>query len=232
MDSNKLSELQDKIKIKFKDVSKLSQALTHRSYLNENKSNNESNERYEFLGDAILELWISDTLFKMFPKFNEGDLTNLRSLVVCTQNLAKIASEFDLGQYILLSKGEENHGGRTNTSILADTFEAITGAIYLDQGIEKTDFFLKSFLDKSINELSKQKVYKDPKSIFQEIAQAKEGITPHYKTLEETGPDHKKTFKVAVFIGERLIATGNGNSKQRAEEDASIKATKIFTDLV
>jgi ribonuclease III len=232
MDSNKLSELENKIEIRFKDINKLSQALTHRSYLNENKSNNESNERYEFLGDAILELWISDTLFKMFPKFDEGDLTNLRSLVVCTQNLAKIASEFDLGKYVLLSKGEENHGGRTNTSILADTFEAITGAIYLDQGIEKTNFFLKSFLDKSIEELSKQKVYKDPKSIFQEIAQAKEGITPHYKTLEETGPDHKKTFKVAVLIGDRLIATGSGNSKQRAEEDASIKATKIFTDLV
>lgn len=228
----KLQELQNKIKTNFKDINKLTLALTHRSFLNENKKLSESNERYEFLGDAILEFWISDTLFQMFPKFDEGNLTNLRSLVVCTQNLAKIASEFDLGKYIFLSKGEENHGGRTNTSILADTFESIIGAIYLDQGIEAVKKFLQSFLNKSIEELSKQKVYKDPKSIFQEIAQAKEGITPNYKTLNETGPDHQKTFEVGVFLENRLIATGNGNSKQKAEEEASIKATKILSDLV
>lgn len=228
----KLLELQSKLDIKFKDIDKLSQSLTHRSFLNENKKNSESNERFEFLGDAILEFWISDYLFNMFPKFNEGDLTNLRSLVVCTQNLAKIATNLELGNYVLLSKGEENHGGRTNTSILADTFEALVGAIFLDQGIQQAGSFLKSSLDKSISEISQQKVYKDPKSIFQEIAQAKEGITPNYKTLSETGPDHQKTFEVAVFLCDRLIATGMGNSKQKAEEDASIKATKILTDLV
>ncbi len=228
-----LDQLQKEIGIEFKDVKILTHALIHRSFLNENKDKNlESNERMEFLGDSILELWISDTLFRMFPKFDEGDLTNLRSLVVRTENLALASTKFNLGQYIALSKGEETHGGRTNTSILADTFEAVIGAIYLDQGQEASFQFLDRMLHQSILDLSSKKVYKDPKSLFQEIAQAKKGITPHYQTVSESGPDHQKIFKVAVFLNNDLIATGTGNSKQKAEEDASIKATKIINNPV
>ena len=228
-----LKQFQKLINYTFKDETKLFQALIHRSYLNEHKDSSlESNERYEFLGDAVLELWSSDTLFKLFPHFDEGKMTNLRSLIVCTKNLYQISSSLDLGKFIMLSHGEENHGGRTNQSILADTLEAIIGAIYLDSDIQQVFSILNQLFKDSLDKLSSQKIYKDPKSIFQEIAQAKKRITPHYKTISETGPDHQKIFEVAVFIGDEQIATGTGNSKQRAEEDASIVATKLFTNLV
>jgi ribonuclease-3 len=230
-----LEELQKKISFQFKDTNKLNQALIHRSFLNEGGRGNgsiESNERYEFLGDAILEIWSSDVLFKKFPEFDEGKLTNLRALIVCTQNLAKVSEKINLGEYLSLSKGEERHGGRQNQSILADTFEALIGAIYLDSDINQAFEFLNNQLNESIEELSSKKIYKDPKSIFQEIAQAKRGITPNYKTISETGPDHQKIFEVGAFVGEELIAKGSGNSKQKAEEAASISATKIFNNLV
>ena len=217
----------------FKNPQIQRQSLIHRSYLNENKDEKlTSNERMEFLGDAILEFWISDYLYKKFPNFSEGDLTNLRSLSVCTNNLAKTALNIKLGEKILLSKGEEKHGGRTNTSILADDYDSLIGAIYLDSGIKAVSQFLEKTLVPSIRQLSKQKTLKDPKSIFQEIAQNKEGITPNYKTISESGPDHKKEFEVGVYLGNRLVAKGRGNSKQRAEEDASLNATKIFQNQV
>ncbi len=221
-----LLQLQTKIDIKFKDESKLFQALIHRSYLNENKDSHlQSNERYEFLGDAVLELWATEKLFSLFPQFSEGVLTNLRSLVVCTENLAKIATNLGLGEYIQLSRGEETHHGRTNLSILADTFESVIGAIYLDSGNKAVDKFLKKFLTPSITLISQQKIFKDPKSQFQEIAQSKRGVTPHYLTISESGPDHQKTFEVGAYIDSELIATGTGNSKQKAEESAAIAAT-------
>jgi ribonuclease III len=226
--NKKLETLQQIIKYKFKNISLLDQALVHRSSLNEQRQFSESNERYEFLGDAVLELWISDRIFSKFTKFNEGKLTNLRALIVCTENLAKVASEFNLGDFIYLSHGEKNHGGETNHSILADTFEAILGSVYLDGGLKPAFDFLDLFLNESIQKLSSQKIYKDPKSIFQEIAQAKKGITPQYKTLTEIGPDHQKTFEVGVYLNEKLIAKGKGNSKQKAQEAASIKATKLL----
>jgi len=225
------NKLETSIGIKFKKPEILNQSLIHRSYLNENKNLKlESNERYEFLGDAILEMWISEVLFKMFPVYSEGDLTNLRALIVCTQNLAKVATSFNLGDYIYLSKGEETHGGRQNPSILADTFEALLGAVFLDQGHKASFEFLKNVLSERVSEISKQKIYKDPKSIFQEIAQAKRGVTPHYQTLNESGPDHQKVFEVGVYLNDEMIAQGIGNSKQKAEEDASIKATEILSD--
>jgi len=223
-----LDKLQKIIKYQFQDISFLDQALVHRSSLNEQKQFKESNERYEFLGDAVLELWISDRIFAKFSKFDEGKLTNLRALVVCTQNLAKVTSDSKLGDFIYLSHGEENHGGRTNQSILADTFEAILGSIYLDGGLIPAFDFLDLFLTSSVEQLSSKEIYKDPKSIFQEIAQAKEGVTPNYKTISESGPDHQKTFEVGVYLNDKLIATGTGNSKQKAEEVASINATKLF----
>jgi len=214
---------------KFNNPKILEQALIHRSYLNENKEKKlESNERYEFLGDAILEFWISDYLFINYPKYPEGDLTNLRSLVVCTKNLAKIATEIGLHEKILLSCGEEKHGGRTNQSILADAFESLIGGIYLDAGYPAIKKFLDKVLILNIKELSKKESLKDPKSIFQEIAQSQQGITPQYKTISEFGPDHQKKFEVGVYLGDKLIAKGEGNSKQKAQEAASLMATKIF----
>jgi ribonuclease III len=226
--NQKLENLQQIIKYQFKNISFLDQALVHRSSLNEERQFQESNERYEFLGDAVLELWISDRIFAKFNKFDEGKLTNLRALVVCTQNLAKVASEFNLGDFIYLSHGEENHNGRTNQSILADTFEAVLGSIYLDGGLKPSFKFLDFFLTPSIDQLSSKEIYKDPKSIFQEIAQAKEGVTPKYKTISESGPDHQKIFEVGVYLENKLIATGEGNSKQKAEESASINAAKLI----
>jgi len=224
-----LNQLQKQLKIKFKDEKHLSQALVHRSYLNEKqKEKSESNERYEFLGDAVLELWTSETIFRLFPQFPEGKLTNLRSLVVCTQNLAKVAQKINLGDYIAMSKGEEANGGHSNSSLLADTFESVLGAVYLDQGYPAVDKFLQNFILLGLKKISKQKIYKDPKSIFQELAQAKVNITPEYKTISETGPDHQKIFKVGAYLKDKLIATGTGPSKQNAAEAASIKATKIL----
>jgi len=228
-----LDQLQNKINFQFKDSEKLNQALIHRSFLNEGgRGSVQSNERYEFLGDAILELWISDALFKKFPEFDEGKLTNLRALIVCTKNLAEVSEKIKLGDYLFLSKGEERHGGRQNQSILADTFEALTGAIYLDSDIYQAFNFLDQQLNKSIIKFSSKKILKDPKSVFQEIAQAKKGITPTYKTISESGPDHQKTFEVGVYVDDQLVATGKGNSKQKAQEAASITATKIYNNLV
>jgi len=226
-------EIQQILDYKFVDTNKLFQALTHRSFLNEHRGENLfSNETYEFLGDSILEFWISDKLFGLFPQYDEGDLTNLRALIVCTQNLAIVAKDFRLGDFVLLSHGEEQHQGRSNQSILADTFEAVLGSIYLDGGIVPAFKFLETALNSSIQTLSSKKIYKDPKSLFQEIAQAKKGITPHYQTISESGPDHLKQFEVGVYLNDELITSGKGNSKQKAEEDASIKATKILNNLV
>ncbi len=222
-------DLQKHLQLDFKDPKKLHQALVHRSYLNENQIDNlSSNERYEFLGDAVLETWVSDYLFRQYPQYQEGDLTNLRALSVCTQNLAQVAKEIKLSDYLLLSKGEEKNGGRHNQSILADTFESVIGAIYLDSGMTAVADFLLKHLTPSIQKISQLQNLKDPKSTFQEIAQAKTGTTPHYQVVSQTGPDHKKLFEVAAYIGQKLITTGQGNSKQKAEEDAATKASLLF----
>jgi len=188
---DKIDELQQKIKVKFKNPEFLLLALTHRSYLNENRQLKSSNERLEFFGDAILEYWVSQKLYSLFPSFDEGELTNLRSLIVCTQNLADISNTFDLGSFILLSRGEATHDGRHNISLLADTLESLIGAIHLDQGYPVVEKFLNKFFDKNIQTLSKKNIYKDAKSIFQEIAQSKRGVTPKYLLISESGPDHQ-----------------------------------------
>lgn len=223
-----MKQLQQKINYQFKNQALLKQSLIHRSYLNENHSDLNSNERLEFLGDAVLELWVSRQLFKLFPKLAEGSLTNLRALIVCTQNLSLIATNIDLGQHILLSRGEETHGGRHNQSILADSLESLIGAIFLDSSFTKTNTVLHHLFDSNITQISQQKIYKDPKSLFQEIAQDQHGITPHYQIIKEIGPDHQKHFEAAVFIDNKQIAHGTGNSKQRAEEAAAIAGIKIL----
>lgn len=220
-------ELEKKIKIKFNNLDYLKEALTHRSYLNEN--NNwpyRHNERLEFLGDAILETVISDFLFKKYPNFEEGELTVLRANLANTKSLLEAANKLKLNKYILLSKGETKNL-KSNSHILANVFEALIGAIYIDQGYQKAEEFIQEQILSKTEDILKEKSLKDPKSIFQEISQEKLGITPHYQVLSTSGPDHKKTFRVGIFIGEEMITTAEGKSKQEAETNAAREALKI-----
>lgn len=227
-----LTRLEEKIGLKFKDKSLLKTAFIHRSYLNEHP--NESlphNERLEFLGDSVLGFIISDFLFKKYPGSPEGDLTNFRSSIVNARILARVAKEFELGKFLFLSKGEEATGGRDRQYILANTYEALLGAIYLDQGIEESSKFVETTLIPKLSEIIEKKLYKDYKSLFQELAQAKFNTTPIYKLLSEEGPDHSKTFKVGVYLGDKRIADGVGNSKQVSEQEAARIALEKISKL-
>lgn len=197
------------------------QAFTHRSYLNETKEKLSSNERLEFLGDSILSFVVSGFLYKKYPEYNEGILTNLRSLLVNTKNLALIAKELEFGSLLKLSKGEEESKGRQNQSLLADCFEAFVGALYLDQGIDSVSEFLNTVLLFKTEEIIKSKSFKDPKSLLQEYVQARRQNSPMYKVLEELGPAHAKKFKIGAYINGSLIGEGIGNSKREAEENAA-----------
>lgn len=206
---------------KFKNPKLNRLAFIHRSYLNESRSEKESNERLEFLGDSIISFVISDHLYKTYPAFDEGILTNLRSLVVNTKSLAKIGKSLNFGDKLLLSRGEEESGGRNNDSLLANTFEAFTGALYIDQGIESVSTFLNLVLIPTISEHVEKKVFKDPKSLLQERVQAKKQNSPVYKVLEEIGPAHAKRFTIGVYVESILLGQGSGKSKQEAEEIAA-----------
>lgn len=203
----------------FKNKNLLKGSFVHRSYLNEHPDEGlVSNERLEFLGDAVLEFLASEHLFQKFPQLSEGKLTSLRSKLVCEQSLAGIGLELGLGQLLLLSRGEEESGGRKNLSLLSNTFEALLGAIFLDQGLTAVRKFLEKHLFPKLETLQKLRDYK---SEFQEEAQAKFEMTPLYKILEEKGPDHDKLFKVGVFLGKKLWGRGEGKSKQAAEQKAA-----------
>ncbi len=200
------------------------QAFTHRSYLNETKETIESNERLEFLGDSILSFLISDFMYGKYPQFNEGDLTNLRSLLVNTHSLADAARELDFGKHLRLSKGEEESKGRENESLLANSFEAFIGALYIDQGLEKVGDFLAATLFTKIEPQVKKRSFKDPKSLLQEFVQAKKQSSPVYKVIEEEGPPHARIFTMGVYVAGQLIGQGIGRSKQEAEENAAKQA--------
>lgn len=217
----KLSDLEKILRIKFHNIGLLNEALTHRSYLNENKKIKRSNERLEFLGDSVLSLVASTEIFTKFPDHPEGKLTNLRSTLVRTETLAKIARDLDLGNFLFLSRGEEKEGGRDNQSLLADTFEAVLGAIYLDQGLEVAKQFLEKYLFPKIEPIAAGGEKYDYKSQLQEVVQQKNKITPVYKVLKEEGPDHNKTFTVEVLAGNNSLAEGSGRSKQEAEQSAA-----------
>lgn len=208
----------------FKNPKLLQQAFIHRSYLNESKEPIESNERLEFLGDSILSFVVSDHLYKTYPDFDEGILTNLRSLVVNTKSLAKTAKKLKFGDHLLLSKGEEDSKGRENDSILANTVEAVIGAMFMDQGIESVRTFLFAVLIPEIEVYVEKKVFKDPKSLLQEYVQSKKQNSPLYKVLHEEGPAHAKQFTIGVFVQEQLVGQGQGKSKQEAEERAAEQA--------
>lgn len=208
----------------FKNKKLWQQAFTHRSYLNEAKQQTESNERLEFLGDSILSFIVSQYLYRTYPNFAEGILTNLRSLLVNTKSLAKEADKLDFGKFLLLSKGEEESKGRQNPSLLADCFEAFCGALFLDQGLDAVEKFLSETILTKTQAIVEKKSFKDPKSLLQEYVQAKKQNSPTYVVLEEEGPAHAKTFTIGVYVGNELLGTGKGKSKQEAQENAAIVA--------
>jgi ribonuclease-3 len=223
-------EFSDKMKVEFNDINLLKQACTHRSFLNENKSAGlEHNERLEFLGDAVLELVITSYLYRKYPQKNEGDLTSYRSALVNTHSLSRVATALGVNDYLLLSKGESKDIGRARLIIMADSIEAIIGAIYLDKGYDASANFISQNLLEviDIDEILEKKLWLDAKSRFQEKAQEETGQTPSYKTMKEDGPDHNKIFTLGVFIGDEQIATGNGLSKQEAEQKAAEKALEV-----
>lgn len=213
----------------FKNKSLLETALTHKSWINENPDIRESNERLEFLGDAILEYLVSEALYRKFPDKEEGFLTTLRASLVNTVNLAKIARKLDIGKLLFLSKGEEETGGRENSSLLADTLEAIIGALYLDQGIENlTKFINEYFLSEIAVKISGP--LKDAKSRLQEGVQAKGLTAPKYIVVEELGPDHQKIFIVEVVVNNKSLGKGQGKSKSEAEQEAAQVALDKFRE--
>lgn len=209
---------------KFKNKKLFSQAFTHRSFLNESKKKLASNERLEFLGDSILSFIVSEHLFRTYPNFNEGALTNLRSLLVNTKSLAEIAKQLDFGKLLKLSKGEEESKGRENETLLANCFEAFIGGLYLDQGMEKTQKFLSETVLAKVELLVQKRTFKDPKSLLQEYVQSQKQNSPIYKVLKEQGPAHARVFTVGVYVNDVLLGRGEGKSKQRAEEQAAKQA--------
>jgi len=215
------------ISINFKNQLLLKEALTHRSYLNENPDWPTShNERLEFLGDAVLEIIVTVFLFEKYPDFNEGKLTSVRAALVNRSMLSRVAEEIDLKSAVFLSKGEKQGSARSREAIFANAVEALIGAIYLDQGYEASENFIKQFVLKHLGLVMGKKLYQDSKSLLQEIIQEKLKVTPRYKVMEEIGPDHKKEFLVGVFFDNELIAEGKGVSKQDAEEATAEEALK------
>jgi ribonuclease-3 len=222
------SELEKRLNISFKNKDLLTQAFCHRSYLNENPNFKLShNERLEFLGDAVLELIVTEHIYNNYPDKPEGEMTSWRASLVNANTLFEVAQEINFNEYVLLSQGEEKENGRSKKYILADTFEAFVGSLYLDQGYEACRKFLEKYLiNNKLEEIIEKKLYKDPKSMFQEKAQEIEFVTPTYQTIEESGPDHMKRFVVGVFLGNELIAKGEGASKHEAEINAATHALK------
>lgn len=221
-------KLQEKLGIKFKNQDLLVQAFCHRSYLNENPSFYlEHNERLEFLGDAVLELVVTEYLFQKYPKNPEGELTSWRASLVNADSLAETAKKLEFNDFLLLSRGEAKDSGKARGFILANSLESFIGALYLDQGYEACQSFIKKHLLKKLAEIIRQGLYRDAKSHFQEEAQERAGVTPSYKVLHESGPDHAKHFVIGVFLGEQLVAEGEGSSKQEAEEQAAGHALKV-----
>jgi len=222
---------------KFRNIKLFEQAFTHRSYLNEAKPASRlasrggqggqiisSNERLEFLGDSILSFIVSTYLFKKYKDFDEGTLTNLRSLLVNSKTLSKIAQELNFSQLLRLSKGEEESKGRQNPTLLANSFEAFIAALFLDQGLEEVSNFLTKVLLPKIEDLVQKGALKDPKSLLQEIVQARKQSSPVYRVIEESGPAHEKLFLVGAYVENKLVGKGKGRSKQTAEENAAKEA--------
>lgn len=226
--TDSITDLENKINVNFTSKKLLQKAVTHRSYLNENPGEDIThNERLEYLGDAVLELITTDYLFDNHPDRPEGELTAIRAALVNTDSIAEAAQEIDLEPHLRLSKGEQNDTGRGRLFILANTYEAVIGAIYKDQGYEAAANFVDWTLLKKADDIIASDSWRDPKSVFQEQAQDQVSITPEYKTLKEEGPDHDKMFTVGVFLQTEKVAEGRGKSKQEAESKAAERALQV-----
>lgn len=220
-----LQRLEKLLKITFSDKQLLLSAITHRSYLNEHREANwEHNERLEFLGDAVLELVVTDYLYRTYPEKPEGELTAVRAALVNTVSLSATSDSMGVNPFLLMSKGEAKDEGRARQYILANVFESLVGAMYLDQGYEVAREFIASKLFAKTDEIIKKRLWQDPKSRFQELAQDQVSVTPTYKLLSQTGPDHDRIFTIGVYLKNAEIATGQGRSKQEAEQAAAEKA--------
>lgn len=210
--------------VEFNDKLHILTAMTHRSYLNEHRDADwEHNERLEFLGDAVLELVVTDYLFKKFPEKPEGELTSVRAALVNTVSLSDASDKLGINDHLLMSKGEAKDTGRARQYILANAFEAIIGALYLDQGYDVAHEFIAAQLFAKTDEIVDKRLWQDPKSRFQELAQEHHSVTPTYETLSQEGPDHDRVFTIGVFIGKEKVAEGTGRSKQEGEQDAAEK---------
>lgn len=229
--STSLQELESNLDITFRDYSLLSRALTHRSFLNENPERIlEDNERLEFLGDAVLDFVVGAYLYHRFPEMDEGDLTSLRAALVRAETLAQFAKELDLGRFLRLGYGEAENGGRERIPILCATFEAIVGAIYLDQGLPTIKPFIENLAAPALDRIIASSAHKDAKSEFQMWAQAQFSITPRYEVIGSKGPDHAKIFTVQVVVGDKIWGEGTGRSKQVAAQSAAAQAlTRALT---
>lgn len=224
------SQLQSETGLKFKNQELIEQAFTHRSYINEHPEISEHNERLEFLGDAVIELIVTEYLYKKFPDQPEGELTSLRSALVRRDTLSEIGQELNFDDYLRLSRGEIHNTDKAKAVILSNTTEAFVGAIFLDQGIKPVQKFLNKFLLPKLDKIVSSEQHIDAKSRFQEVIQEQEGITPHYKTERTSGPDHRRTFEVGLYVGDKLITRGTGSSKREAEADAASKALEDLED--
>ena len=227
---SKLEYLEEALGVAFKKDALFKEALTHRSYLNENPSwKYPANERLEFLGDAVIELAVSELLFERFPKEDEGKLTGIRAALVNYLMLSAVADSIRLGDFLYLSKGEMKEGhGRAREVILANAFEAVIGAVYLDRGYDAARKVVSALVMPHLPDVMEKKLYKDPKSSLQEIFQGRRRVTPTYRVLSESGPDHAKRFVVGVYMGNELLAEGEGPSKQEAEAKAAERGLERF----
>lgn len=228
MADNGLDSFTKQIGVTFDDERLLREAFTHRSYLNENREPGLShNERLEFLGDAVLELVVTRALFDKYPDSTEGDLTAYRSALVNAQTLSEIAGEINMNKYMLLSRGEAKDTGRARQFLLANAFEALVGAMYLDQGYDAAAQFIERTVLPRTEKMVAGQLWRDAKSLFQEKAQDEVGITPSYQTMSESGPDHDKKFIIGVYLGKELVAKGEGKSKQEGEQEAARKGLEV-----
>jgi len=219
---NEASDLEQRIGVVFQNKSLLQRALTHRSYINEHPDFPfEDNERLEFLGDAVIDFLSGEYLYHRFPELPEGPLTSLRSTLVRRETLATFAQDLELGEYLLMGYGEAESGGRERPTVLADAFEALAGAVYLDQGLETLQRFFQPFMEKKVADALRDEADKDPKSRLQELAQSQLRHTPRYATAAESGPDHAKEFTVQVTIGNKVYGQGTGPNKQLAAQAAA-----------
>jgi ribonuclease III len=222
-----IDKLQKLLNVQFTDTKILLSAITHRSYLNEHREATwDHNERLEFLGDAVLELVVTDYLYKKYPEKPEGELTAVRAALVNTVSLSATSEDLGINSYLLMSKGEAKDVGRARQYILANVFEACIGAIYMDQGYKVAEEFIASRLFQKTDAIVKNRLWQDAKSRFQELAQEQVSVTPTYETISQSGPDHDRVFTVGVYLKSELIADGKGRSKQEAEQEAAENAIK------